>query len=410
MVESKKSMSRGYVICFIAALFYCFQCLVAMLPSIEVRPLMVFFHANGTQVGYINSAFYYTFIVFLFLCGPIVDRFPSRLVMGFSCGLSAVATYTAVISHNIVIAYISRAIMGAGTAFSYPLMLYLIEAWLNKRWFTFYTSIYTASSQFFIVIYTVLLVSFLAGLSIVILHAGLAILGIVFAILGFFVISDNNYTQKSLPLLKMFKSILLLMWDFRFIHLSIMTMFLFVSITMFCGSWGVEFSKDALHFSEQQAMMLNAILFLGVGCGIIFFGILADWLGYRKWQLLISSILIFCILMILLYVNALNIYVVGILYVLLGFLNGVCINVFYFAKVFSKHEVLGAAIGIITAFSILNYLFLPPLIGWMLDNSLHVVLVSGVRVYTRLAFQQAFIFAPIASVLAILLLFFFVCV
>jgi MFS family permease len=408
-MDRKVTAYTGIIVCSTAALFYWFQYLTSTLPSITVRQLMHHFHASAIQIGFINASYFYTFFIFLFICGPIIDRFSAKKIIAIACAVCAVSTYTSVLSHNIILSCFSRAAMGASSAFAYPAMLYLIETWLDSRWFTLYASILTASAEIFILFFNLAVAVYLSKTSLSSIHISLAILGLVFAAISFFLIRNKPAQQQAQnhdPAPPLLTTIRLLFTNSQFIILLLITLFFFVSTAIFSASWGVEFSKAALGFSSKNAVFLNAALFGGIALGTIFFGLLGDWLKYRKWQILGSATLSLLVLGIILFAKPLNFPITVSLFSLLGFLMGTSINVYYYAKKICPQGVIATGMAIVTAISNISFMILPPLIGWILDSHWHGTLSHGARVFSRGAFQEAFIVAPLSYIVVIGLTFF----
>ena len=58
-IKIKNPTTAGYLICTLAAVFYCYEYMLRMEPSIMVSELMHEFQVNATQFGMLSAVFYF---------------------------------------------------------------------------------------------------------------------------------------------------------------------------------------------------------------------------------------------------------------------------------------------------------------------------------------------------------------
>ena len=75
----RKKAVMGWLICTLAALFYCYEYLLRIVPSVMVPKLMQNFQVNASGVGYLSTAYLLGYAPMQLWVGALTDRFGSRL-------------------------------------------------------------------------------------------------------------------------------------------------------------------------------------------------------------------------------------------------------------------------------------------------------------------------------------------
>ena len=79
-----------WTICLLAALFYCYDFLLRVTPSVMVHPLMAEYGVNATEIGLLSAFYYYAYTPLQLPSGAVTDKYNPRWVLSLSaptCGL-----------------------------------------------------------------------------------------------------------------------------------------------------------------------------------------------------------------------------------------------------------------------------------------------------------------------------------
>ena len=96
-MSNKASLKLGLIpwfVCALGALFYSYEYLLRMSPSIMAENLMRFYHLTGAEFGYLSgSYYYYSYVAMQILVGVMMDRYGPRRLLSFACLLCAIGAY-----------------------------------------------------------------------------------------------------------------------------------------------------------------------------------------------------------------------------------------------------------------------------------------------------------------------------
>ncbi|MBC8158422.1 MAG: MFS transporter [Alphaproteobacteria bacterium] len=113
--------------------FYAFFHRVA--PAVMVNELMRDFAVGGAILGTLSALYFYPYAALQIPLGLMLDRWGPRRVLTVAaafCGLGSLVFATA---DNLMIAYVGRAMIGAGAAFGWIGTLNLIAIWFPPQRF-----------------------------------------------------------------------------------------------------------------------------------------------------------------------------------------------------------------------------------------------------------------------------------
>lgn len=134
MAKTKNSI-LGWIICSLAAIFYCYEYLLRIAPSVMVPELMQAFRANATELGILSAFFYFVYTPMQIVVGLLSDLYGPRRILTIAIITCAIGSYLFSTANILLAAAIGRSLIGFGSAFAFVCILKLAAIWLPQRFF-----------------------------------------------------------------------------------------------------------------------------------------------------------------------------------------------------------------------------------------------------------------------------------
>jgi len=124
-----------WIICGLAAAFYCYEYLLRITPGIMVPELQQAFSVDGrnldaTLIGNLSGFYYYAYTPMQLPVGLLMDRYGPRGILTLAVICCAFGTLVFGITQFYWVAAIARFFVGFGSAFAFVGVLKLASAWL----------------------------------------------------------------------------------------------------------------------------------------------------------------------------------------------------------------------------------------------------------------------------------------
>lgn len=373
--------SAGLIMCALGIIFYCYEYYLRVAPSVLKLQLVEAFSLTETAYGHLFAAFYYAYTPLQIPVGMMMDRFGPRRILTLACFLCALGTYLFAATTETFIAQFSRFIIGFGSAFAYVGVLKISNIWLPKKYFALMAGICTTLGMFFGGIGGQVSMTYLEeiiGWKQTLYFSALA--GLFLTLLLWLVLRDGKSpedeeafhhpisTRKSRLKFVGLKGMLLSpqMWI-----CGLIGCFTYLPISGFAEAWAADFLKVA-GLTSHQAALGSSMLFLGFAVGGPIWGIISDRMKSRRIPLILGSFgsATFLALLIFMPNNS-----VAWMYTLLffsTFFASAEILVFAVSNDLSKPSVSATAVSFTNMVVMIGGAFLPPIIGNLLDSSLHL--------------------------------------
>ncbi len=370
----KKSTLLGWTICLLAALFYAYDFLLRVMPSIMVHPLMHTFDANAAQIGVLSAFYYYAYTPLQLPAGIIVDKYSPRWVLSISALLCAFGALIFGSTDNLMVANLSRAMMGIGSAFAFVGALKLGAIWLPANRFALFAGLTTTLGTIGAIFADNILsfmvkdlgwrhTAFVSGI------AGLLLAALMFA----FIQNRQQERHKSLHTEEFhswhhtFKRMLTLAKNKTIWLNGIVGACLFVPISVFASLWGVDFFARAYELSHTKAASAISLIFIGMAVASPLAGHLSETLNSRKIPLLIGNIGCLVSISCLIYLDHVPLFIGYSLLFLIGTFCSPQILVFAIAKDLSPPLTTGISTSLTNFIVTIGAALFQPLIGYALD-------------------------------------------
>ncbi len=401
----------AWLICLLAAMFYAYDYMLRVQPSIMMPNLIRFFNTNVVGIGVLSAFYYYAYTPLQIPAGLIIDRYSTRMVLTISVFLCALgAVFFALIDHYSV-ALIARALMGIGSAFAFIGALKLGALWLPHKHYALFTGIVTALGVVGAMFADTVL-------SKMVNHIGwqetvliTAYIGIALGLLIALIIRNKPNKVRALP--REFKNwshtwgrLIFITKSWQFWINGIVGGLLFLPINVFASLWGIDFLKHAYFLTNQHSATAISLVFLGTAIGAPLAGWISDRIKKRKTPLFVGCGFATLLTLAILYETNVSELTLYIMLFLLGLFVGSQVLVFSIAREISPPRTTGTTAASTNFLITAGAAVFQPLIGYLLVKFWQGELTSaGTPYYLLVTYRKALLVLPIALMISFLLIF-----
>lgn len=413
---NNKLLYMGWVICGLGALFYSYEYLLRITPSVMTVELMNHYGIGADGLGFLGGIYYFAYVPMQLPVGVLMDRFGPRRLLTFACLCCVIGTYAIAASSNFSYALMGRFIVGFGSAFAFVGVLKLASIWLPQGRFALFAGIAAALGK----------VGGMVGSDLMLVAIGKfgwqvtiylsAIVGIVISLLLSYFIHDEKpgeekfVAKNNFP--KVFSELGIILRNPQIWINGLIGCLIYLPTTVLAEQWIQIYLKQAHHLSAQLAAYGQNALYLGFTIGAPLMGWISDRLNSRRGPLFVGAVVASILCSILVYVPNLGANLgVGIIYLLLltiGFFYGAQAIVFAIGREHSPPDASGTAIAVTNMLVMLGGMFLQPLVGYLLDwyaRYFNSPLISS-HIYSPEAYRFALSLVPIGMMISAVLVLF----
>jgi len=407
------ALGRSWIVWGCAALFYCYQFLLRVSPSVMTYELTADFHVDAYALGTLTSFYFYAYSGLQLPVGTLLDKYGPRRLLIFAALLCTGGSLLFASAESIMIASLGRFLIGAGSAFGFLSCMKLGTLWFPPQRISMIVglTLLLGTSGGMAGSYPMsFLVDAFGWRHAVWVTAGG---GIFLAFLIYFVVSDHppkkleayieQHHSYGNPTLSIWEGLKLILRKSQTWLLAFYGIMMYVPLAGFADMWGVPFLTHVHHMDKQAASLSTSFLYLGVGLGTPLFAFFSDHYKQFKFSLLISAIGALLAFMIIIYGPDLpDATVITILFVA-GLLLGGQFMAYSIVCEINPLSVSGMATGFQNMVCLLSGVIFQPLIGRILDLFWENTLENGVRIYSVAMYQMALTSVIISLLFAILI-------
>ena len=385
----RKASASAWMAISIAALFFLYEFMTRIEPSLAAQSIESFYHLSDARFGTLSSLFFWVYAPMQIVVGLLLDRYGARRFVLLGILLCAGGVLLFALTDLATVAAAGRLMTGFGASFAFVAALWLVNHWFPPTRFAFLSSSVTAVGMLGTAIGGVALSQVIAvhGWREVFLATSAGGAGLfVVALLLLREPASPAAASKSHFTSHVRRNLAAIVGNPRTWILAIIGLLYYVPVNVYAGLWGTtELVKDH-HLSHVAAESLVALIFWGLTVGSVLGGWLSDRLGHRKYLVFFGAALT-----ALAYLAALTFdgptWMEAALLVAGGFFGGPQMLVFAMAKEGQPNARAGTTIAFVNMIGIGGALVMQPLVGWLADLS------GG-------GFQLALMVVPLSSALA----------
>lgn len=406
VVDRSKTEVIGWLICGLGALFYCYEYLLRIQPSVMVSELMQQYNISAAHFSAVVSLYYLAYTPMQAVVGVITDLYGPRYILTFAVIICTIGSFFFGVADNLYLASVGRFLVGFGSAFAFVSALKLATLWLPLNRFALFAGLVTALGMIGGMVGDIGLTHLVATIGWKKTIYASTFLGAILIPIIWFTVKDRTnatVTQTRVSYRETFDGLILILANKQAWLAGFIGCILYMSLSVFAELWGIPFLQQAYGLTPAEAALTNSFVFLGWLLGAPLTGWVSDRMQRRRLPLILGSVFSACAIAWVIYVPSTPLVVVKGLLFLFGVFSSIEVVCFAVGRETSPKHVSGAAVSFINLLVMFGGLAFTPLVGKMLDLRWMGSMVDGIRTYSTGTYQFALSIIPIAIVLGVLL-------
>lgn len=397
-----------------AALFYLFQFVIRVSPSVMVDDLMGAYNLDATGFATLSALAMYAYSVMQIPAGIFADLYGARRCILISVLICSIGTLLFCSTTHLWVAQLSRILIGMGSAGAFLCVSKISVNWFGTerqaQMFGFAMMAGTigalnggAPLAYSLNFFTWQETLFLLGS-----------LGFVIFAINYFFLKDTPIQEKKRDqhtfqsiVQACYKSLRALLVQPQCWLSALAAMGVYSCICVLADLWGVSFLMQAYEITKQEAAQISSMIYVGLCCGSVVIPFMSHRiLGNKGFILLGLSVIALCFYL-LVYGPHYSVSTASSLCLIIGFFSGVEMLCFANACRVLPSNMAGTVTGFVNGVVMLGGSLLQQIIGYALDYLWDGTMTnSGTRFYSLEAFQSAFSFLGGCIVLTLVISFF----
>ena len=410
--EKESSSFQAWVVWSMAGLFYLYEMVLRVSPSIMTHELMQDLQVSSTALGILSSFYYYAYVIFQIPCGLFIDKLGSKKVIIFSALLCIFGTFLFAESTNLLTLQIGRFLIGAGSSCAFISCLKVTAEWFKPTQFALIAGLTnmmgTIGATFGSVPLAMAVNSFGWRRSMFMTAlAGIPIMVLVWLLMKDILLKSSAINQKPIvpPFRKLGQSLKIISMNKQIWLAGVIGGFMYLPVSAFTELWAVPFLMSSYKINNELASAASVVLTIGVAIG----SPLAAWVAKKlrsytkvmKLSTMIASLLFIAIA----YAQIFSLITMFVLLFVTGLTVGVEVLCFVGAKHNSDHEFSGTTMAFINTLVMMSGVIFQPMLGWVLDFCWDGKMSeAGIRIYSHACYQVSILIVPVCLVFSWFLL------
>lgn len=404
----------GLFIVFLGAIFYFYEYVLRISPSVMKPELMKVFKITVAGFGSLSAFYLYFYTPLQLIVGILIDMFSIRFILSTAALFCAVGSFLFGLTDIYWVACLSRILQGVGSAFIYIGALKLAATWLPFSRFAFFSCACTAFGFLgaalgeFILSYIVDSIGWRIPMFV------LAVIGVLLSILFLFFLRMKPKTKVArsrrakkvykLTLREALKQLFKIVKNKYLWWAGILSFFMYLPTTVFAALWGIPYLEKMHHYSLEKAAIACGLIFIGWAIGAPIQGWLSDFFNKRLRLIWIGSLISLVLSSIVLYAPDLPYFLVCILFVLFGISSSSQVLTFAMGRDVCELSVVGMVMAFINTLAMIGGMIFQPGLGLLLEAFWQGSYdASGVKIYSLVAYEKAVLVVPICCLFSFLI-------
>ncbi len=393
----------------LGCLFYFYECLLQVSPSVMSNELMRDFAVTSQTLGILSGVYFYSYAAMQLPGGVLMDYFGPQRLLTLATIVCAVSTIAFGMTNNFFMACVARLMIGFGSAFAAVGTMKLAANWFSSQRFALLTGLMV----------TIGMLGAIGGeapLALLIDAFGwrqsmliMGTIGLVLAVLLSVIAKDtpqnheitHHHPIEEEPLIP---SLLSLIKNKQLWLVACYGGLMYMATPVFCGLWGVPFLMTKMEITKTTAANYISLVFIGWAIASPLWGIFSNRIGLRKPPMYIGCIGALICSTIFIFAPINNEIYMELLLFAFGIFSAGFLPAFTVAKELCNKKYVATGLSFMNMMNMIGIALAQPLIGFILDRMWKGELNGNVRVYPLEAYHTGLAILPIGMLIALIIL------
>lgn len=402
---------RPFIILTLSTLFYVYGFTLRIMPSAMTHELMAGFGIQAQTLGIMVGLMYWGYTLMQIPSGLLFDRFNARHILTCTILICSLGTFLMGATNIITIACAGSFIMGIGEAFGFVGVLVLASRWFAPRYFALITGLVQLMGCLGAILGEgpiAVLVNHIGWRTTVLSLGGF---GLLLSLLIWFIVRDNQQyaenVRKNGPQATELQRLGSVLKSTQNWWVALYSFCIWAPVLILAGLWLVPFLMVLHKTSNTIAASTVSWVWIGIGLGSPLIGWWSDRIGRRCLPLLVSALFSLVPALFIIYCDNLSGFVMNLMLFLFGLgASGQALS-FGLVQDNNPPQVAGTAVGFNNMAVVFGGVILQPLVGFLLHSQWDGTYQNSVPFYTLSDYRHALITAPICSLIALVVSWFF---
>lgn len=406
---TKTSALLPWIVWGLGCLFYFYENLIQVSPSVMSNELMHDFSVTSHTLGILSGIYFYSYAVMQLPGGVLIDYFGPKRLLIIAVSICALSTIAFAMTDSFYMACVARLMIGFGSAFAVVGTLKLATNWFSPEKFAFLTGLMV----------TIGMLGSIGGeapLSLMVDHFGwreslviLGAIGLVLAFVIYIVSSDMPYVKPKHLIVHhteehVLHNLSLLIRNKQLWLVALYGGLMYMATPVFCGLWGVPFLMLKMSMSKTMAANAISLVFVGWVIASPLWGIFSNRIGRRKTPMYIASIGCLISSIVFIYIPLTHYFPLQLALFAFGIFSAAFLPAFSVASELCNRRYVATGLSFMNMMNMVGIALVQPAIGFLLDNAWTGQMAQGIRIYSLSAYQSSLIILPLAILAALIIL------
>ncbi len=382
------NLGRTYFAWGVAALFYCYQYVLRVLPANIEPELRSEFQLTAHEFGTIGSFTIYAYALMQIPVGILIDRLGIKKVILASVSLCALGAFVMSMAQDLAALQMSRVLIGIGSASAFMSALKIAADYLpvGRRGLLMGATLTIGTLG--AILTGTYLVNWIAVTGWRSLTATLMSVGFGIVILGFLVVRLKPVSNRANPF--SFREIWVVLKNRPVMTYAILAIGVYTPLSVLADLWGPAFLMQKYGLLKAEASLNTTLLFAGLSVGSLVLPSLCERYGILDFAIQVCSFGILILFGILLFGPVLPVWLLRTMLLAIGVFCGAEMMCFTGAVQSTSATNSGLTLGVVNTLNMFGGALLQHSIGYMLDWQWQGHLdAHGVRIYDTEQFVVA---------------------
>ncbi|MDX1837144.1 MFS transporter [Legionella taurinensis] len=403
-----KGTAKAWIVWGLGCVFYFYECLLQVSPSVMSNELMRDFAVTSQTLGILSGIYFYSYAAMQLPGGVMMDYFGPQKLLTLATTICAISTIAFGLTDNFFAACLARLMIGFGSAFAAVGAMKLAANWFPANRFALLTGLMV----------TIGMLGAIGGeapLALLIDHYGwrqsmviMGSIGLIIAVLILVIAKDAPANKK--PVIAsshdepLWSSLVALVKNKQLWLVAIYGGLMYMSTPVFCGLWGVPFLMFKMGLAKATAANYISLVFIGWAIASPLWGIYSNRIGRRKPPLYIGAVGALITSTLFIYAPITTGWQMQALLFIFGIFSSAFLPAFAVAKELCSRRYVATGLSFMNMMNMVGIALAQPIIGFILDRMWQGEIVNKVRVYPLEAYHVALAILPVGILISLLIL------